>query len=139
KRKLFLGLPVEAGRSELMGKVRQRDTHPELLVRRLAHSLGYRFRVNRRDLPGSPDIVFTSRRKIILVHGCFWHRHKGCPKTTMPKPRRQFWLAKFSANQRRDTRVIARLQALDWKVLVIWECETKDRAGLKRRIGRFLD
>ncbi|WP_315727629.1 very short patch repair endonuclease [Bradyrhizobium sp. SZCCHNS2015] len=129
---------VDPARSRLMSRVRQKDTGPELVVRSLAHSLGYRFRLHRRDLPGSPDIVFISRRKIILVHGCFWHRHTGCPKSTTPKTRREFWQAKFKTNRRRDKAVIERLIDLGWKVLVIWECEVKDLNSLKKRLRRFL-
>jgi DNA mismatch endonuclease (patch repair protein) len=122
-----------------MRGIRQSNTYPELSVRRLAHALGYRFRLHKKELPGSPDIIFTSRRKIIFVHGCFWHRHPGCSKATVPKTRENFWREKFSANIKRDTRAIRKLRALGWKVLVIWECETKDEARLARKLTSFLE
>jgi DNA mismatch endonuclease (patch repair protein) len=109
-------------RSENMRRVRSHDTVPEILVRKIAHRLGYRFRLHRRDLPGSPDLVFPKHNKIIFVHGCFWHRHPGCIRTTTPGTRAQFWRRKFAENQKRDRRVSGRLRQLGWKVLVVWEC-----------------
>jgi DNA mismatch endonuclease (patch repair protein) len=130
--------PADQPRSELMARVAQRNTRPEMAVRRVAHALGYRFRLHRRDLPGSPDIVFPSRRKVIFVHGCFWHRHEGCRKATTPKRNSQFWLKKFSDNERRDSRDYNRLKAIGWDVLIIWECETKDGDKLARVLRGFL-
>ncbi|MEQ8268762.1 MAG: DNA mismatch endonuclease Vsr [Parvibaculum sp.] len=121
-------------RSWLMSRVRDRDTTPEMVVRRIAHMLGYRYRLHRRDLPGSPDLVFPRRRAVILVHGCFWHHHERCPKATIPKTRTDFWKEKFKANRRRDKRVLAELAALGWRPLVVWECETKDRDSLTDRL-----
>lgn len=95
-----------------------------MVVRRAAHRLGYRFRLHRRSLPGRPDLVFPSRRAVIFVHGCFWHRHEGCRKTSMPKTRIEFWQAKFARNVERDAQAQERLAAAGWRVLVIWECET---------------
>lgn len=91
-----------ARRSEIMGRVRSRDTVPEMFVRRLTHALGYRYRLHGKDLPGKPDLVFRSRRKVIFVHGCFWHRHPGCALARLPKSREDFWLPKLEANRQRD-------------------------------------
>ncbi|HTC04597.1 MAG TPA: very short patch repair endonuclease [Xanthobacteraceae bacterium] len=131
-------MPIDPSRSDLMSRVRQRDTGPELVVRSVAHALGYRFRVHRKDLPGRPDIVFPSRRKVVLVHGCFWHRHCGCPKSTTPKTRRGFWQRKFTENKRRDLRNIRHLRRMGWGVLVVWECETPNRLRLARVLRRYL-
>jgi DNA mismatch endonuclease (patch repair protein) len=114
-----------------MSRVRQRDTSAEIAVRSALHRLGYRFRLHRRDLPGSPDIVMPRHRTVIFVHGCFWHRHAGCRRTTSPKTNTAFWLAKFAANVERDARKGAELEALGWRVIVIWECETKDAGRLE--------
>ena len=113
-------------------------TAPEMVVRRTAYALGYRFRLHRGDLPGRPDIVFPSRHKAILVHGCFWHRHRGCPKATTPKTRAVFWKKKFSENKNRDARIIRQLKAMGWSVLIIWECETKDVQLLARTLRAYL-
>lgn len=124
-----------AGRSRLMSRVRGKDTGPELRVRRTAHALGLRFRLQRRDLPGTPDLVFPSRRVAVLVHGCFWHRHTGCRLTTTPKTRLEYWRSKFAANVERDVRKASTLGELGWGIVVIWECETRDLALLERIIG----
>ena len=131
--------PVDASRSALMARVRGKDTKPEMVVRRVAHALGYRFRLHRRDLPGSPDLVFPNRRKVIFVHGCFWHRHPGCRRATTPKTRAEFWLAKFERNVERDVRKEIELMAAGWEVLVIWECETRDPDGISSKLRIFLD
>lgn len=127
-------------RSDCMSRVRGRDTRPELVVRRLVHALGYRFRLHRRDMPGSPDIVLPRFRSVILVHGCFWHRHDDpdCRLARMPKSRIEFWGPKLASNQSRDERVRRALEALGWRVLVIWECEVKDQGKLRREILEFL-
>lgn len=125
-------------RSENMRRVRSAHTRPEMTVRRAAHGMGYRFRLNRRDLPGTPDLVFPSRRSVIFVHGCFWHRHEGCSRTTTPATRRRFWAAKFTENRARDRRVSAELIERGWRVCVIWECETKKVESLASRIVEFL-
>lgn len=125
-------------RSERMRRVRGRDTGTELAVRRLVHGLGYRFRLHARDLPGTPDLVFRRRRKVIFVHGCFWHRHD-CPLGRTPKSNRDFWVPKLAGNQARDSRNLDRLVDLGWRVLVVWECELKDRDALTRRIAQFID
>lgn len=118
-----------------MARVRQKETKPELLVRRLLAALGHRFRVGRRGLRGSPDIVNVSRRWVVFVHGCFWHRH-GCKATTTPKNNRDFWEAKFARNVERDARSIEALEALGYTVVVVWECETKrDLETLRQRLA----
>ena len=122
-----------------MARVRSADTSPELAVRKLLHRLGYRFRLHRRDLPGTPDICFPGRRKAIFVHGCFWHRHEGCRRTTTPRTRRSFWTEKFRDNVVRDRGNLNDLAALGWSVLVIWECETADPETLASRLAGFLD
>lgn len=127
-------------RSKRMSLVRGRDTKPEMRVRRLVHSLGYRYRLHRRDLPGSPDLVFGPRRKVIFVHGCFWHRHPApsCKLARLPKSRQEFWLPKLEGNRARDERINAALTAMGWTVLEIWECETADTESLAERIRGFL-
>lgn len=121
-----------------MAKVRRKDTAPELIVRRTLHAMGYRYRLHRRDLPGSPDLVFPRRKKVIFVHGCFWHRHRGCSKATTPKTRLHFWNSKFEANIARDSQSLAALKDLGWKTLVLWECGTSDTDHLAKRLRRFL-
>ncbi len=125
-------------RSEIMARIRDRDTGPELRVRRAAHAMGLRFRLHRRDLPGSPDLVFPKYRTALFVHGCFWHRHEGCPRAYVPKSRMEFWNRKFAANVERDRRVSEALRKLGWRPVVIWECETEDRSALKRIITERL-
>lgn len=125
-------------RSALMARVRQKNTTPELKVRQIVHALGYRFRVNRRGLPGTPDIVFPSRRKVIFVHGCFWHRHPRCKKASTPKTRIEFWNAKFDANVARDHRKIEELERDGWSVMVVWECELAS-SELTDRLTSFLE
>jgi len=122
-------------RSRHMARIRDRDTQPELQVRRVAHAMGLRYRLYRRDLPGTPDLVFPRWRRAVFVHGCFWHRHLGCSKTTTPKTRADFWEEKFRANQARDARKFAGLQAVGWRPVVIWECETRDAEALSRIIA----
>ena len=125
-------------RSAVMSRIRGKDTKPELVVRRLAHAMGYRFRLNRRDLPGSPDLVFPGRRKVIFVHGCFWHGHD-CRKANLPRTRTDYWATKIQRNRMRDAASLNALQELSWEVLVIWECEMKDSGALGLRIKTFLD
>jgi DNA mismatch endonuclease (patch repair protein) len=128
--------PVQ--RSERMSRVRSRDSKPELRVRRLVHGMGFRFRLHRADLPGCPDLVLPRCQKVILVHGCFWHRHRGCPRTRLPKSRVDFWRNKFETNVKRDKAVRRALRREGWKVLVVWECETESPAKVERKVARFL-
>ena len=108
-------------RSYIMSRVGQKHTGPEMALRRALHRLGYRYRLHRRDLPGSPDIVFPSRRKAVFVHGCFWHGHD-CPMFKLPVTRQEFWMAKISSNRTRDARATAALLELGWRVANVWEC-----------------
>lgn len=119
-----------------MSRIRAQNTSPELLVRSMLHRSGYRFRLHRRDLPGSPDIVLPKHNVVVFVHGCFWHRHARCRFAAMPKSRPEFWKQKFRANVRRDHRAAARLKRLGWRVIVIWECETRDSRSLAKLITR---
>ena len=125
-------------RSEIMSRIRGRDTRPEMIVRRIAHGLGFRFRLHRKDLPGRPDIVFQRHQAVIVVHGCFWHRHPGCKRASSPKTRVRYWQNKFEDNVVRDKRNETALRDLGWKVMVIWECETKDHEAVAARIESFL-
>jgi DNA mismatch endonuclease (patch repair protein) len=126
-------------RSERMSRIRGADTRPELLVRCLVFRLGYRFRLHESKLPGKPDLVFPGRRKVIFVHGCFWHRHSGCAMARLPKSRLKFWRPKLEHNKLRDRLNRARLTRLGWRSLVIWECETRNPALIERRIRTFLE
>ena len=112
-------------RRKLMARFRGKDTKPEVLVRRALHRAGRRFRLHRRDLPGRPDIVLPRDRTVVMVHGCFWHAHEGCPDARVPKSRPDFWRAKFATNKARDARVKSELEALGWRVITLWECEAK--------------
>jgi DNA mismatch endonuclease (patch repair protein) len=124
-------------RSALMSRIRGKDTMPERLVRSAAHRLGLRFSLHRKDLRGSPDIVFSKHRTVIFVHGCFWHRHVGCRRSSIPASRKSFWRAKLAGNVRRDVEAAAALRALGWRVVVIWECEAKDPKKLRLRLKRL--
>lgn len=125
-------------RSERMSRIKGRDTKPEMLVRRMLHAMGYRYRLHAKDLPGRPDVVFRSRKKAVFIHGCFWHRHPGCKMTRMPKSRLNFWRSKLEGNRKRDIRNQKALSLMGWKVLVVWECETRDTAELARRLRVFM-
>ena len=124
-------------RSRNMSKVRGKDTSLELKVRSLLHRLGYRFRLHRRDLPGTPDLVFPSRKSVIFVHGCFWHGHS-CTRAALPSSNRQFWETKISRNQYRDAMALNQLQNAGWSVLIVWQCETKNEDTLRPRLVDFL-
>lgn len=113
-----------------MARVRQRDTKPEMIVRRLLHGAGYRYRLHVGHLPGHPDIVMPKYRTVVFVHGCFWHRHAGCPRATTPKTNPTFWQQKFADNVQRDRRVRAELEELGWNVVTVWECQTTDLDSL---------
>lgn len=131
-------LRTTARDSRRMGGVRQRDTRAELAVRRALTALGVRYRINVKSLPGRPDVANASRRLAIFVHGCFWHRHTGCRRSTTPTRNREFWLEKFAANVKRDRRAVTALRAAGYQVIVVWECETENEtallAGLRERI-----
>jgi DNA mismatch endonuclease (patch repair protein) len=126
-------------RSIVMARVRSKNSRPELLVRKLVFSLGYRYRLHQKNLPGSPDLVFKSRRKVIFVHGCFWHRHARCALARMPKSRLGFWMPKLEGNRLRDQRNKRALARRGWKVLTIWECQLGNTERLHATIRGFLD
>jgi DNA mismatch endonuclease, patch repair protein len=121
-----------------MSGIRGRDTGPELAVRRAAHRLGYRFRLHRRDLPGTPDLTFPRLAKVLFVHGCFWHRHEGCRLAYEPKSNGEFWRRKFAGNVARDTRTAAELRDRGWEVLTVWECEVREAVDLSEVLVRRL-
>lgn len=121
-------------RSEIMRRVRGKDTTPEMIVRSLLHRLGFRFRLHRADLPGKPDIVLPKHKTVILVHGCFWHRHTGCPRASTPATREEYWLPKFRRTVERDGRDQELLRRAGWNVIVVWECELRDIQQLAARL-----
>lgn len=125
-------------RSWNMSRIRGRDTKPEKMVRSLLYRMGCRFRLHCRDLPGRPDVVLAKHKTVIFVHGCFWHRHAGCPLAYTPKSRPAFWSRKFAGNVRRDRKVETELRKLGWRVVVVWECQTRRPEGLESRIRRLL-
>ena len=127
-------------RSERMSRIRGKDTKPELIVRRTVHGMGYRYRLHRGNLPGIPDLVFPSRKKVIFIHGCFWHRHpdKGCKLARLPKSRLDFWKPKLEANRQRDLENIHKLSDLGWEILIVWECQIGDKEQLENKIKSFL-
>ena len=121
-----------------MAKIRGRDTKPEIIVRRLLHHRGFRYRLHAKELPGKPDIVFRPRRKAVFVHGCFWHQHEGCRDGTLPKTRVDYWKRKFAQNRERDAAALAALGRMGWETIVVWECETRDPDAVLARLLRFL-
>lgn len=121
-----------------MSRVHSKNTKPELFVRSLAHRLGYRHRLHRADLPGKPDLVFPSRKAVVFVHGCFWHGHDCKRGARKPKTNAEYWRAKIGRNVERDDATLTALEAMGWRALVIWECETKDAAAVARRLRDFL-
>jgi DNA mismatch endonuclease, patch repair protein len=127
-----------ARRSEMMSRIRGKGTKPELLVRSSAHRLGYRYRLHVKKLLGCPDLVFPRRKIALFVHGCFWHRHQGCPYCYAPKSNIQFWSEKFKKNVLRDKFVKTGLEGMGWRVAVIWECETADSETLRNRLKKLL-
>lgn len=129
---------TEEKRSEIMSKIRSKNTSPELAVRKLVFSLGYRYRLHGKNLPGKPDLVFPGRKKVIFVHGCFWHYHD-CKKGKPPKSRLEYWLPKLQNNRERDAANISALTDLGWEVLIIWQCEVKDLEKLKETVTEFLN
>jgi DNA mismatch endonuclease, patch repair protein len=130
----------KAERSERMSRVRNRDTKPEMVVRQLIHSRGFRYRLHDKRLPGAPDLVFRSRRKVIFIHGCFWHRHSdpSCKLARMPKSKLDFWKPKLEGNSQRDLRHQSEVDAIGWKYLVVWECELRHKEQLENKLIAFL-
>lgn len=126
-------------RSKMMSRIRGKNTAPERFVRRTAHQLGLRYRLNRSDLPGSPDLVFPRHNTVIFVHGCYWHRHQNCRYCYSPKSNIEFWKIKFKNNVARDKHAEEELERLGWRVVVIWECECKDFDGLHSRLKALFD
>jgi len=129
-----------ARRSVNMSRIRSRDTKPEMVVRRLLHAAGYRYRLHAKDLPGKPDVVFRARRKAIMIHGCFWHQHEEvkCLDGRRPKSNTAYWNDKLQKNVERDLRHVSQLETSGWKVLVVWECEMKSESELLMRLRTFL-
>ncbi|MBG31356.1 MAG: very short patch repair endonuclease [Opitutae bacterium] len=127
----------EQQRSYIMSRVSSKDTKPEMLVRSFLHRSGFRFRIHAKNLPGRPDLVLTKHQAVVFVHGCFWHRHAGCAKATMPATRVNFWREKFERNVSRDLRNQAELQDLGWRVIVLWECEIATIAAREDRLVRL--
>lgn len=121
-----------------MAKVRGENTSPERLVRSLVHRMGYRFRLHCKDLPGKPDIVLPRHKKVIFVHGCFWHQHEGCPHAARPTSNIEYWDRKLDRNMVRDRENLHKLAYLGWNVLIVWECETRDREKLLEKLKGFL-
>lgn len=121
-----------------MSCIRDKDTEPEKRVRSLLHGMGYRFRLHCKDLPSRPDIVLTKFKSVILVHGCFWHHHRGCKYAYKPKSRVEFWEVKFRKNVERDRRMTKELKKLGWHVIVVWECELEDQESLAKRLQDLL-
>ena len=122
--------PGALTRSEIMARVRSKNTTPEMAVRRTLHAAGLRFRLHRADLPGRPDIVLPGRRAVVFVHGCFWHSHPGCKRARIPATRREYWVPKLLRNVERDRTAAAALQRAGWRVFITWECETRLPAAL---------
>jgi DNA mismatch endonuclease (patch repair protein) len=126
-------------RSERMSRVRGKDTKPELKIRRLVWSLGYRYRLHSKKLPGRPDLVFPSRKKVIFIHGCFWHQHENCRQYRMPRSKLDFWLPKLEGNKKRDAVNLQKLCETGWHSLIVWECQIKDEKEIAKRIIDFLE
>lgn len=125
-------------RSRIMRAVKAADTGPEMAVRRMVHRMGYRFRLHRRDLPGTPDLVFPRLRKVIFVHGCFWHGHDCARGARAPRTNAEYWRGKIARNRTRDALSAVALKAQGWRAAVVWECELNNPAAVKKRLGRFL-
>lgn len=126
-------------RSKNMSKIKGKNTKPEMIVRSACYELGLRYRLHRKDLPGTPDLVFSKHRLCLFVHGCFWHRHPGCKYAYTPKSRLDFWLPKLAKNIERDTKARQALEAAGWRVSIIWECQTKNRDALRTEIQKMID
>jgi len=126
-------------RSDIMRRVHSKSTSAELVVRRLTYAMGYRYRLNCEYLPGKPDLVFAGRKKVIFVHGCFWHGHEGCNRARLPQANREYWSTKINRNAQRDRAQLTMLNGKGWRTLVIWECELRDAIAVQTRIKEFLD
>lgn len=127
-------------RSEIMSLISGKNTKPEIVIRKIAHSLGYRFRLHKKDLPGKPDIVFPKYKKVIFVNGCFWHSHKNCKRSKLPTTNAKFWKEKIEGNKKKDKSNYIRLKKLGWDYMVIWQCEIKDsnKEKIEKRLLEFL-
>ena len=125
-------------RSRIMSLIKPKNTRPELQLRRIVYGAGYRYRLHGVQLPGKPDLVFAGRRKVIFVHGCFWHRHDQCALARLPKSNQDFWRTKLERNKERDASDYRRLREMGWEVMVVWECELRDSGRVLQRITRFL-
>ena len=126
-------------RSEIMARIKSKDTKPEILIRKMVHGMGFRFRLHVTSLPGRPDLAFRRMKKVIFVNGCFWHHHNGCKYARMPKSKLEFWIPKLTATTARDTRNIAALESAGWQTLTIWECELADIIAVKKKIMFYLE
>ena len=122
-----------------MRAVKSKDTGAEIIVRRILHGAGYRYRLHRKDLPGKPDLVFPGRRKVVFIHGCFWHQHPGCSRADKPSSNTEYWTKKLNANTERDARNVSSIIDKGWQVMVVWECCTKNKQELLRQLTDFLD
>ncbi|MEA2760712.1 MAG: mismatch endonuclease, patch repair protein [Methylobacteriaceae bacterium] len=129
---------IDQSRSHILRAVRKKDTKPELAVRKLLHALGFRFRLHSRELPGSPDIVLPRHKAVIFVHGCFWHQHAGCRHANVPQSRPECWVPKLARNVERDRTSQIALKAAGWRILVLWECELRDKGWLREQLLQFL-
>ena len=130
---------VTEQRSRNMSAIKSKNTKPEIKVRKVLHSMGYRFRLHSKNLPGSPDIVLPKYKTVIFVHGCFWHRHENCKYASTPKTRQEFWENKFKANVKRDLEIQEKIKNIGWKYVVIWECEARNIESIEEKIKRFLN
>ena len=128
---------VSEQRSKNMSAIKSKNTKPEIKVRKVLHSMGYRFRLHSKDLPGSPDIVLPKYKTVIFVHGCFWHRHDNCKYASTPKTRKEFWGEKFEANVKRDIKIQEKIKIMGWQSVVIWECEINNQSKLKMILSNF--
>jgi DNA mismatch endonuclease (patch repair protein) len=125
-------------RKQIMAAVKSKNTRPEMIVRRMVHGMGFRFRLHVKSLPGTPDLVFAKRKKVIQVHGCFWHGHAGCSRSTLPTTNASFWSDKISANKKRDRKAERDLTALGFRSLTIWQCELRETSRVVKKLAKFL-
>jgi DNA mismatch endonuclease (patch repair protein) len=130
---------TKAQRRKCMSNIKSKNTKPETAVRKILYSLGFRYRLHKKDLPGRPDIVLTKKKIIFFVNGCFWHQHKGCKRNFTPKSNTDYWESKLNRNTDRQNRVVKSLENMGWKVYLIWECETKDNNFLEKKLKGFLN